>query len=217
MIVSQENTRRGFWPLFQAFMRLPLDQRITKAVHFVRGLWVARKFDTKGLIDAGRRIKVVKQKGEIHLDRYCRIYDDVHIAVVGDSAGRKAVLRIGADSGIAARTKINVTQSVTIGNHCSIGWDCDIWDTSWHRVRFLDRESGPISKPVVIEDHVWIGSHTIIQRGVTIGANSVIAAGSVVIKDIPPNSFAAGNPAKVLKEIAGWDRNPDGGTGVLEE
>ena len=66
-----------------------------------------------------------------------------------------------------------------------------------------------ILKPVVIQDHVWIGSHTIIQRGVTIGTNSVVAAGSVVIKDIPPNSFAAGVPAKVLKEIAGWDRNPD--------
>jgi maltose O-acetyltransferase len=98
--------------------------------------------------------------------------------------------------------------AVTIGSHCSIGRDCDIWDTSWHRERFLDREPGPLSRPVAIGDHVWIGAHVIVQRGVSIGANSVIAAGSVVIKDVPPNSFAAGNPARVLKQIAGWDRNP---------
>jgi len=204
---SQENNGRGFSSFFKAFIRLPVGQRMTMMVHLARGLWVARKFDTKGLLDAGRRIKIVKRNGEIHMDRYCRIHDDVHIAVIGASPDRKAVLRIGLDSGISDRTKVNVTEAVTIGSHCSIGWDCDIWDTSWHRVRFLDREPGPLSRPVAIGDHVWIGAHVIVQRGVSIGANSVIAAGSVVIKDVPPNSFAAGNPARVLKQIAGWDRN----------
>ncbi len=208
MTISQEETGQGFSSFVKAFLRLPLKQRITRGVRFLRGLWIARKFDTKGLVDAGRRVKIVKQNGEIHLDKYCRMGDDVHIAVIGDSPNRKAILRIGVDSGFSDRVKINVTDSVTIGKHCSIGWDCDLWDTSWHRIHFLDREPGPISRPVVIEDHVWIGSHTIVQRGVTIGANSVIAAGSVVIKDIPPNSFAGGVPAKVIKQIAGWDRNP---------
>jgi acetyltransferase-like isoleucine patch superfamily enzyme len=206
--VAQQNTSTGLASFVRTFMHLPWKLRLIQAIRFTRGLWVARKFDTKGLINAGRRIKIVKQNGEIHLSRYCRLQSDVHIAVVGQSPNHKAVFRIGMDSGISDRTKINVTQAVTIGNHCSIGWDCDIWDTSWHLVRFLDREPGPISRPVVIQDNVWIGSHTIVQRGVTIGANSVIAAGSVVVKDIPPNSFAAGNPAKVIKEIAGWERNP---------
>jgi len=208
LLPSKDNTDRGLALYIQAFMRLSQKQRLIKTLHFIRGLWVARKFDTKGFVDAGRGVKIVKQNGEIHIDRYCRLHDEVHIAVVGESPSQKAVLRIGIDSGIAARTKINAALSVTIGDYCSIGWDCDIWDTSWHRVLFLDQEPGPISRPVVIEDHVWIGPHTIIQRGVTIGAHSVIAAGSVVIKDIPPNSFAAGNPAKVIKNIAGWARNP---------
>jgi acetyltransferase-like isoleucine patch superfamily enzyme len=208
VIASRENVAIEFSSLVGAFMRLPLKQRITRAVRFARGLWLARRFDTRGLIDAGRRIKVVKHNGEICLDRYCQLGDNVHIAVIGDLRDRKALLHIGTDSSIGDRTKINVTRSMIIGNHCSISWDCDLRDTSWHRVRFLDRESGPISRPVVIEDHVWIGSHTIVECGVTIGANSVIAAGSRVIRDIPPNSFAAGNPARVIKEIAGWDRNP---------
>lgn len=191
------------------FLRMSLRDKLSALVQFVRGFWLSRKFDTKGLILAGKSIKIVKRNGEIHVDRYCRIRNGVSIAVVGKDKAHKAVLRIGYDSGISDRTKINVTTSVTIGKGCSIGWDCDIWDTSWHRVLFLDRESGPVSAPVVIEDHVWVGSHSIIQKGVTIGANSVIAAGSVVTKDIPPNSLAGGVPARVIKQIAGWDRNPD--------
>jgi acetyltransferase-like isoleucine patch superfamily enzyme len=189
-------------------MRLPLRQLLIKTMHFIRGLWVGRKFDTRGLVDAGRRVKIVKQNGEIHLNKYCWLGDDVHIAVVGESSDRKAILRIGVDSGVSDRTKINVSQSVIIGNHCSIGWDCDIWDTDWHRVNYLDRESNSLSKPVVIEDHVWIGSRSIIMKGVTIGSDSVIGAGSVVNKDVPQNSLVAGHPARVIRKIAGWDRNP---------
>ena len=206
---SQDRGNQGFSTFAQAFMRLSLKQRTIKAVRFARGLWVARKLGAKGLIDAGRRIKVVRQNGEIHLNKYCRLGDDVHIAMVGESPDRKAILRIGADSGISDRTRINVTDSVIIGDRCSIGWDCDIADTAWHRILVPGQEPGPISKQVVIEDHVWLGSHTIVLRGVTIGANSVICAGSVVGTNIPPNSLAAGNPARVLQKIEGWDRNPD--------
>jgi acetyltransferase-like isoleucine patch superfamily enzyme/acyl carrier protein len=206
---SQDRGNQGFSTFAQAFMRLSLKQRTIKAVRFARGLWVARKLGAKGLIDAGRRIKVVRQNGEIHLNKYCRLGDDVHIAMVGESPDRKAILRIGADSGISDRTRINVTDSVIIGDRCSIGWDCDIADTAWHRILVPGQEPGSISKQVVIEDHVWLGSHTIVLRGVTIGANSVICAGSVVGTNIPPNSLAAGNPARVLQKIEGWDRNPD--------
>jgi len=90
-----------------------------------------------------------------------------------------------------------------------ISWDCDIRDTSWHRIRYLDREPKPVSEPIVIQDHVWIGSHTIIEKGVTIGRNSMIGSCSKVIRDIPANSLGAGNPATVLTEIEGWDQNPD--------
>ncbi len=190
------------------FARLPFGEKYSAVIRFGRGLWLSRKFNSKGLIRAGRRVKIVKVNGQIHIDRYCRLQDDVHIAVVGQE-NQPAVFSIGYDSGISDRTKINATTSITIGKGCSIGWDCDIWDTSWHLVRFPDREPGSVSNPVVIGDHVWIGSHTIVQKGVTIGSNSVIAAGSVVVKDIPPNSFAAGNPARVIKEIVGWDRNPE--------
>lgn len=60
--------------------------------------------------------------------------------------------------------------------------------------------------PVVIEDHCWIGAYAMIMPGVTIGHHATIAGGSVVFKDVPPHSIAAGNPASVLGKF----RNPDG-------
>ena len=52
---------------------------------------------------------------------------------------------------------------------------------------------------MIIEDNVWIGVNTTILKGVTIGENSIIGANSLVVKDIPPNVIAGGNPCKVLK------------------
>ncbi len=63
------------------------------------------------------------------------------------------------------------------------------------------------AKPIVIGDNVWVGGNVVILGGVTIGDNVVIGAGSVVTKDIPPNSLAVGNPCKVLREINAQDRD----------
>ena len=60
---------------------------------------------------------------------------------------------------------------------------------------------GTKSAPVVIEDDVWVGAHCIILKGVTIGARSIIGAGSVVTKSIPADCVAAGNPCKVIKNL----------------
>ena len=64
-----------------------------------------------------------------------------------------------------------------------------------------------IPSPVVIGDNVWIGAHSTILAGVTVGKNAVIAAGSVVTKNVPENAVVAGVPAKVIKNI------PDVSTG----
>jgi acetyltransferase-like isoleucine patch superfamily enzyme len=64
------------------------------------------------------------------------------------------------------------------------------------------RRAFVIAKPIVIERNVWIGASAIILGGVTVGENSVVAAGAVVTRDVPPNTLAAGNPARVLRSIA---------------
>lgn len=95
---------------------------------------------------------------------------------------------------------------VTIGNHVLIGPNVGIY-TGTHpidpNVRLTNYEFG---LPIVIEDNVWIGGHSCILPGVTIGKNSVIGSGSVVNKDIPANSIAVGNPCKVIRKIDEHDR-----------
>lgn len=78
--------------------------------------------------------------------------------------------------------------------------------TTGHPVHPKLRERGEMySFKVVVSDRVWIGSNTVICPGVTIGRNSVIGAGSIVTKDIPPDTIAFGNPCKVIREITDRD------------
>lgn len=94
---------------------------------------------------------------------------------------------------------------ITIGSGVLIGPNVMISSTG-HPVHYKLRPNGEVySFAVVIEDNVWIGGNVSICPGVTIGANSVIGAGSVVIKDVPPNTVAAGNPCKVIRSITDRD------------
>ena len=61
-----------------------------------------------------------------------------------------------------------------------------------------------ITKPIIIGDHVWIGKNALILKGVTIGNGAIVAAGSVVVKDVSAKTLVAGNPAKVIKDNVEW-------------
>ena len=77
-------------------------------------------------------------------------------------------------------------------------------DTDCHPIDYSVRRNsneGTCSAPIVIEDDVWIGAQSIVLKGVTIGARSIIGAGSVVTKSIPADCIAAGNPCKVIRTI----------------
>ena len=73
---------------------------------------------------------------------------------------------------------------------CIDGFDGDAW--RWKHAE---------SKPIVIEDNVWIGEYSAVLKGVTIGEGSIVASHSVVTKDVPPHSIVAGNPARVVKKL----------------
>ena len=74
-------------------------------------------------------------------------------------------------------------------------------DNDFHRIEPERRLERPESRPITIDDNVWIGARVIVLAGVTIGADSCIGAGSVVIDDIPPRSLAVGVPARVIREL----------------
>ena len=90
--------------------------------------------------------------------------------------------------------------SVTVGKHCSLGHYLFITDNNEHGID--DHSQRPVSQPVFIEDHVWIGTRVTILPGVHIGRHSVVGAGSVVTRNIPPYSVAAGNPARVIRTLS---------------
>ncbi|MDR6726278.1 maltose O-acetyltransferase [Paenibacillus amylolyticus] len=90
---------------------------------------------------------------------------------------------------------------VRIGDHCLMGPDVHIY-TATHPLDPIQRAAGPeYGKPVTIGNNVWIGGRAIINPGVNIGHNVVIASGAVVTKDVPDNVVVGGNPARIIKEI----------------
>jgi acetyltransferase-like isoleucine patch superfamily enzyme len=110
---------------------------------------------------------------------------------------------------------------ITIGRNVFVNQNCTFYDlggldiaddvmigpnvsliTSGHRVEPSKRHNGVIAKPIVIERNVWIAAGATIIGGVTVGENSVVAAASVVTKDVPPNTLVGGNPARVIRSIA---------------
>lgn len=107
-----------------------------------------------------------------------------------------AILQIGDNCGFSG-TVIGAFESIIIGNNVRCGANTLITDADWH----LDDYRAGEPRPVIIEDGVWLGEGVKVMKGVTIGENSLIGAGSIVIKDIPSNVVAAGNPCKVIKPI----------------
>lgn len=96
--------------------------------------------------------------------------------------------------------KIRCYEEITIGNNVAISENFTIWDNDAHSIISRSKSKSPI----VIGNKVWIGTNVTVLKGVTIGDGCIIAAGSVVTKNIPAKCLAAGIPAKVIKEDVEW-------------
>ncbi len=138
-------------------------------------------------------------------------------AVFGDLIGKKV------DDGFLLIPPFHTTggSDLFIGRNVFINQNCTIYDiggvdigddvmigpnvsiiTSGHPLEPSRRRTGVVAKPIKIERNVWIGAGAIVIGGVTVGENSVIGAGSVVTRDVPPDTLVGGNPARVIRSIA---------------
>jgi len=119
--------------------------------------------------------------------------------VVIKTCGHGAKILIGDDVGMSG-CSISAATSISIGNHVLLGSGCLITDSDSHPIDPADRREGGggVAKPIVIENDVFVGARAIVLKGVTIGEGSVVGAGAVVTKSVPPYSVVAGNPAKIV-------------------
>jgi acetyltransferase-like isoleucine patch superfamily enzyme len=114
-----------------------------------------------------------------------------------------AVLEIGDHFSITGGT-ICAANQIKIGNHVLIGANTTIVDTDFHPLSPAGRIENPQAgktAPVIIKSDVFVGMNCLILKGVTIGEGSVVGAGSVVTRDVPPGMIAAGNPARVIGPV----------------
>jgi acetyltransferase-like isoleucine patch superfamily enzyme len=126
------------------------------------------------------------------------------------------ILRIGNDCYVGKGSVIRAGQEIIIGNNVLIAHNVNIFDTDSHELAHLERSEsykqllmhghpgikGNIAvAPVIIEDYAWINFNVIILKGVTIGKGAIVAAGSVVTKNVAPFTLVAGNPAKFIKQL----------------
>lgn len=117
-------------------------------------------------------------------------------------SSKNSKIIIGNNVGISAST-LKAIGKISIGNNVLIGSGCLISDNDSHPINYWEREDSTkiAHADITICDYVFIGARCIICKGVTIGSGSVIGAGSIVTKNIPDNVIAAGNPARVIKQI----------------
>jgi acetyltransferase-like isoleucine patch superfamily enzyme len=127
-------------------------------------------------------------------------------------------LTVGDRTFVGASTLV-IASRIEIGSDVLIAWGCTLVDHDSHPVRFSDRKDDVVdwyrgvkdwsrveTAPVVVEDRAWIGLNAVILKGVRIGEGSVVAAASVVTKDVPPYVIVAGNPARVVRELGPDER-----------
>jgi acetyltransferase-like isoleucine patch superfamily enzyme len=144
----------------------------------------------------GLRYRWVLYGRDVHVQTTSTIFSPRRIAVIGDHVGIGAYCEFGCD--------IRIGQHVLIASHCGfLSRDAHTYDspgTTMFEGPRSDRQG------IVVEDDVWIGFGAIVLSGVTIGRGSVIAAGAVVIEDVPPYSIVAGNPGRVVRVRFGADQ-----------
>ncbi len=123
----------------------------------------------------------------------------VRIGVWGREPGQGAI-RIGDAVMISPGVRISASDEIIIGDGCMFANGAYVTDCDWHGI--YDRtQRDPQAYPVHIGNNVWVGDHATVLKGVTIGDNSIVAACSVVTRDVPANVIVAGNPARVVKEL----------------
>ncbi|KAA0547048.1 sugar O-acetyltransferase [Bacillus sp. BGMRC 2118] len=162
----------------------------------------------KERIEARRKVRVYNETLETEIEERAKLLKDL-LGSTGENLYMEPTIRVdyGYNTHVGENfyanfdcTILDVCE-VRIGDNCMMAPGVQLY-TATHPIHPSERNSGKeYAKPIHIGDNVWIGGSAIINPGVTIGNNVVIASGAVVTKDIPDNVVVGGNPARVIKHI----------------
>jgi acetyltransferase-like isoleucine patch superfamily enzyme len=176
---------------------------VTQMWHDGRAVIAARWY-LRRATSVGTRVRL---RGRPLITNHGRMVIGSRVQLVSTAARLELVAMPGGTLEIGERTLVNyggsiaAAESVRIGARCLIGTHVIIMDNDFHRIEPERRLEWPESRPIVIEDNVWIGARVIVLGGVTIGEGSCIGASSLVTEDVPPRSLAAGVPARVIRKL----------------
>lgn len=194
-----------FWQLVYAYLTRPQNLFISSKVKFSsKGKLVTDGPFYFGILN-NRLNSTTSDKGifELSENATVKIGKNVRIAT-GCKIYINGQLEIGNNTFINPNTLVLANQSVKIGSNCAISWNCQILDDDVHKVK-IDGELKPHMASVEIGDNVWIGSNCTIMKGVKIGDGAIIAAGSVVTKNVAAKTLVGGLPAKIIRENIEWE------------
>jgi acetyltransferase-like isoleucine patch superfamily enzyme len=149
---------------------------------------------------------IIINKGKIELGNsvFLNSYPDGELYKTGLMAYfDSSLIKIGDNCSLNG-TVIHARKAVVIGDNCMFGPGVVILDNDSHNTSIdpVCRRTGKIAEsPVILGNNVWVGMRSIIMKGVHIGDNSIIAAGSIVTRDVPSNQLVGGNPATFIKAL----------------
>jgi acetyltransferase-like isoleucine patch superfamily enzyme len=192
--------------------------RIVHLIDIIKGIMAKKyytfctivKYSLYPNVNFGKKISFIgfpkfrnKPGGKIFVGDYCSFLSSSKSNMIGinrpcifTTQEPTATLVIGNHCGFSG-TVIGAFTRIELGDNVRCGANTLITDSDWH----TDDPRSGVPQPIVIEKNVWLGEGCKVLKGVIIGENSVIGAGSIVTKNIPPNVIAGGNPCRIIKTL----------------
>jgi len=204
-------------PFVHSFLRVERSIR-QSAWHGMKQFFYFEPIFRTMCVSCGKNLKIYNGIPMVMGNLRIIIGDNVTMHGAATFTGAKVfdvpTLRIGNNTYLGYGVGIRVGCDVTIGNNVLIAHGVSIMSYDGHPLdaaaRIANMPAPPeSSRPIIIEDDVWITGACIILKGVRIGKGAVVASGTVVIKDVPPYAVVAGNPARIIKQLA----VPEGASG----
>lgn len=156
--------------------------------------------DSVGIFDNKKSRSIWQVYGKVIFNGKCFLGHGCKISV-----GQNASLSFGNNFHCSAETSISTVLNITIGADCLFSWDILIMDTDWHKITDIKGNVQNPPKPIRIGNHVWIGCRTTITKGISIADGTIIAAGSIISKDVIEHNCIVGkNPQQVIRHDVRW-------------